>query len=41
MDHVQFYSQANHFGYLGYRGFISAISNNGAMDRVATDCKEQ
>jgi hypothetical protein len=31
----------NHFGYLGYRWFMSAITNNGAIDRVATDWKAQ
>jgi pimeloyl-ACP methyl ester carboxylesterase len=31
----------NHFGYLGYRGFTIPIINNGAMDEVAADWREQ
>lgn len=31
----------NHFGYLGYRDSPASISDNGAINRVATDWKEQ
>jgi hypothetical protein len=31
----------NHFGYLGYRDTPTSIFNNGAIDRVATDWKEE
>jgi Alpha/beta hydrolase of unknown function (DUF900) len=31
----------NHLGYLGYRDSPTSIFNNGAMDKIATDWKEQ
>jgi hypothetical protein len=31
----------NHFGYLGYRGFTIPIINDGAMDKVGADRREQ